>query len=130
MRPGDGPAFEPGEGHEIDDGAAINVGARDIDPALRALALDDFQHMLGAWRSNRNDHDPVGLELLQQRRGNMVDAAGDNDLVEGRLFLPAVVAIGVAGGDRPIFRVPPRDEAVIDGARALRQSADDLDRPY
>ena len=45
---------------------------------------------------------PSGLELLQQRRRDVVDAAGDDDLVERRRFRPAVIAVGVLGRDRRI----------------------------
>src|SRR5439155_811760 len=80
-------------------------------------------------RADRNDHQAAGLELLQQRRRDVVDAAGDDDLVEGRVLLPAVVAVGIAGGDRRKLLVAAGDQAVIEGAGAPGQGLDDLDRP-
>src|ERR1700733_10659866 len=85
--------------------------------------------MLRARRADGNDHDPVWRELLQQRRGNVIDAAGDDDLVEWLSLRPAVITVGVAGADGAVLAVAARVEAVIDGPRALRQRGDDLDRP-
>src|ERR1700733_168643 len=85
--------------------------------------------MLRAGRPNRNNYDSVTNELLQERRGNVIDAAGDDDLVERRVPPPAIVTVGVAGADGAIFAVAAGDEAVIKRPRALRQARDDLDRP-
>ena len=85
--------------------------------------------MLRAGRPDRNDHDFVGLELLQQRRRDVVDAAGDDDLVERRRFGPAVIAVGGPGLDRRIFLVAARDQRIVDAARALGERGNDLDRP-
>src|ERR1700722_7448065 len=85
--------------------------------------------MLRAGWPDRNDHDPVWRQLLQQRRGDVIDAAGDNDLFKRRILLPAVIAVGVAGLYGAILAVAARDEAVVERSRALRQGGDDLDRP-
>src|SRR5215469_2110929 len=71
------------EGHEGDRRAMIDVRAGDGDRPVRHLLLDDLQHMLGAGRPDGNHDDAIGLQLLKQRRGYMVDGAGDDDLVEG-----------------------------------------------
>ena len=93
-----------------------------IEPSV-GLRLDDLQHALGAGRPDRNDHDPVGLELLQQRRRNMVDAAGDDDLVERRRLFPAVIAVGVLGADRLELVVAVLDEFVVDARGCVRRAA-------
>ena len=58
----------------------------------------------------------------------MVDAAGDDDLVEGRGFFPAVIAVGVLARDAVEFGVAVLDELIVDAARALGERLDDLDR--
>src|SRR4030081_782867 len=73
---------------------------------------------------------PFGFELLQQRRRNVIDRAGDDDLVEWPLLLPAVIAVRVLGGDRLVLAIAALDERVIDTPGALRQWLDDLDRPH
>ena len=94
------------------------------------LLLGHLEHMLDARRADRDHHDAVRLELLQQRRRNVIDRAGDDDLVERPLLLPAVVAVRVLGGDRLVFAVAALDERVVDAPGALRQRLDDLDRPH
>src|SRR5580658_5335782 len=123
-------AFKLCERHEWDDPAAVDVGPRDRHLAVRPFRLDDLEHALRARRPDRNDHDSAGLQLLQQRRGNVVDAAGDDDLVEGRGILPPVIAVGGLAFDDPEFRVAVLDELVVDRAGAVRQGLDDLDRVY
>src|SRR5439155_1638800 len=93
-------ADQLGERDEIDDRAAIDVGPGDRNCAARADSLGDLEDMLGSGRSDGDDHDTAGLQLLQERRWNMVDAAGDDNLVEGRFFRPSVIAVGVLGGYR------------------------------
>src|ERR1700675_4725772 len=66
----------------------IDIGAYDVHRTLGRLLLADLEHVLGVGRADRDHHDAAGLELLQKRRWNMVDAAGDNDLVEWGFFLP------------------------------------------
>src|SRR3984957_7537565 len=107
-----------GQRHEGNDLAAENVGARDRRGAVRADLLDHFEDMLRPGRTNRNDHDPRRLQLLQQRRRDMVDAAGDDDLVERRRLLPAVIAIAILGRDRGIFAITRADQAIVDAPRA------------
>ena len=51
-------------------------------------------------------------------------------LSNGRLLLPAVVAVRVLGGDRLELGIAARDEIVVEAAGALRQRLDDLDRPH
>src|SRR6056297_870904 len=40
-----------------------------------------------------NNHPPVGLELLQQGRGNVSGRGGYNNRIEGGVLLPAVIAV-------------------------------------
>ena len=70
-----------------------------VDGAVRAGRLHHLEDVLRAGRADGDDHDPVGLQLLQQRRRDVVDAAGDDDLVERRGLGPAVIAVGVARRD-------------------------------
>jgi hypothetical protein len=72
--------------------------------------------MLRAGRTHGNDHDPVRNELLQERRWDVIDAAGDDDLVKRRVLLPAVIAVGVTCADRAILAIAARDETIV-GAR-------------
>ena len=58
----------------------------------------------------------------------MVDAASDDDLVERRLVLPAIIAVGALGHDVPVLVVTGADEPVVDAAGARREFGDDLDR--
>ena len=130
MRPLDGFAVELGERHERHDPTAVHIRAGDLYRVVGCLLLDDLEQPLGAGGPNRDHHDAASRELLQQRRGNVVDAAGDDDLVEGSRLLPAVVAIGILAGDRLVLGVAARDESVVDAARALRKRLDDLDGPH
>jgi len=56
----------------------------------------------------------------------MIDAAGDDDLVERGLLLPAVVAVRILGRDRLVLGVAALDERVVEAAGALGQRLDDL----
>jgi len=56
----------------------------------------------------------------------MIDAAGDDDLVERGLLLPAVVAVRILGRDRLVLAVAALDERVVEAAGALGQRLDDL----
>jgi hypothetical protein len=58
----------------------------------------------------------------------VVDAAGDDDLVERRRLLPAEIAVRVLAGDRLVLAVAALDQGVVAAARALGQRLDDLDR--
>ena len=75
--------------------------------------------MLRAGRADRNDHDPVRGQLLQERRGDVIDAAGDDDLVERPSLLPAVISVGVLRADRAVLAVAAGDQPVVEVARAL-----------
>src|SRR4051812_29243519 len=79
------------ERHERNDAAIVDVGARHGDGPVGGHVLDDLEDVLRPRRTDRRDHGAAGLQLLQQRRRDMVDAASDDDLVEGRVLLPAVV---------------------------------------
>src|SRR5262249_55931935 len=92
VRPLDHVATKLGEGDEGDRPAGVDVGALDRNLAARGDVLDDLEDVLRTRRPDRDDHDAAGLELLEERRRNVVDAAGDDDLVEWGRFLPAVVA--------------------------------------
>src|SRR5579864_9788823 len=75
--------------HERDDLAAENVRARNRWGAVHVNLLDHLEDVLGARRTDRNDHDSAWLQLLEQGRGDVVDATGDDDLVERRRLRPA-----------------------------------------
>src|SRR5438128_2245695 len=66
--------------------------------------------------ADRDDHDAIRPELLKERRRDVVDAAGDDDLVEGRKLLPAVIAVRVLAGDRLVFGIAALDQDVVDAA--------------
>src|ERR1700704_7160301 len=76
------------------DSAIVDVRSRDGEIAVGPLLLGHLEQPLGAGRADRYHHDAADLELLQQCRRNMIDAAGDDDLVEGSGFPPAVIAVG------------------------------------
>jgi hypothetical protein len=48
------------------------------------LILHHAKNALSAKRANRYYYDAAGLQLLQQGRRNVVDAAGHDDLVDQR----------------------------------------------
>ena len=98
------------------------------DRAVGALRLGDLEHALRARRADRDHHQAARLQLLQQRRRHVVDAAGHDDLVEGRGLFPAVVAVGRLGLDVLELGVALLDQLVVEAAGAGRQRRDDLDR--
>src|SRR6202020_736744 len=114
VRPADLLAFKLGKRNEWNDPAAVDVGSGDCQLPIGSLALNDFQNTLSAWRPDRNDHDPAGLQLLQQRGRNMVDAAGDDDLVERRRLFPAIIAVRRLALDGLELLVAILDELVVD----------------
>src|SRR5262249_51689607 len=118
-----------GERNEIDDGAAINIGARHGDGTIRGDLLGHLQDVLGSRRANWDHHDPVVLQLMQERWRDVVDAAGDDDLVERRLFRPAVVAVRIFGGDRLVLAITALDQRIVELPRPFEERLDDLDRP-
>src|SRR5262245_45811676 len=71
--------FEPGERHERNSAAAIDVRARDADRTVGRLLLGDLERILRAGRADRNHHDAVRLHLLQKWWRDMIDRAGDDD---------------------------------------------------
>src|SRR5512132_437800 len=86
------------------------------------LALFDEHQMLDEERTaHRNDHASARPQLLDQRRWNVARRGGDDDAVERRRFLPAVVSVAGAHGD--VVVVQP-DEARL---RSLRPLPDDRD---
>ncbi len=125
----DGVAIELGERHERHDLAVVDVRPRDGERAVGLLVLDHLEQALGARRAHRDHHDAPDLQLLEERRWDVVDAAGDDDLVERSGLFPTVIAVGVLAGDRLVFGVAARDQRVVDAARALGQRLDDLDGP-
>src|SRR5215813_3261500 len=126
----DGVALELGEGDEGHRPAIVDVGTLDPDLAVGGLLLDHLEDVLRARRPDWNHHDAADLELLQERRRNMVDAAGDDDLVERPRLFPAVVAVRLLGIDGAEFGIAALDETVITAARAIGERLDDLDRPH
>src|SRR5262245_65946711 len=122
-------ALEPGERHERNSPSVIDVRARDADRAVSRQLLGDLERMLRAGRADRNHHDAVRRHLLQKWRRDMVDGAGDDDLVEGSLLLPAVITVGVFGRDRLVLVIAALNQGIVKPAGALRQRLDDLDRP-
>src|SRR3984957_11083272 len=83
-----------GERNEWNDPTAVDVGSGYCHLPIGGLVLDDFQNPLSAWRPDRNDHDSARLQLLQERRRNVIDAAGDDDLVKRRRLFPSIIAVG------------------------------------
>src|SRR6185312_10711911 len=59
-------SLEFGEGDKRHNLTVVDVRARDVERSIGQLLLDHFQHMLGAGRSDRDHHDAVRLQLLQQ----------------------------------------------------------------
>jgi hypothetical protein len=119
-------AFKLGKRNEWNDPAAVDVGSRDCKLPIGSLVLDDFQNTLSAWRPDRNDHDSAGLQLLQQRGRNMVDAAGNNDLVKRRRLFPTIIAVGSLALDCLKLLITILDELVVDRPRAVGQGLDDF----
>src|SRR5436190_348495 len=114
VRSPDRTAFELGERYPGEPAAIVDVRARHVDRAVLDLPLCDLEHMLSARRTDRNEHDAVGLELLHQGWWDVVDAAGDDDPIERCLRFPPVIAVGISGGDGLVFRVAALDEPVVD----------------
>ena len=83
----------------------------------RPLAHD---HQLLRQRADRNDHAPAGLELLDQRRRDVVGRRGDDDGVERRRLRPAHVAVADARLDVRIAE--PRQRRRRLAARGCRRS--------
>ncbi len=96
--------------------------------AVGSGLLDHLEDVLRAGRPHGDDHDPVRPQLLQERRRDVVDAAGDDDLVERRRLGPAEIAVGAAGRDVGIFAVSRGDQPVVDATGARRELRNDLDR--
>src|SRR6516165_12415185 len=130
MGPDDLVPFKLGEGHERNDASAVDVGTRDRHLAVLALVLNHLENALRAGRPDRNDHDTACLQLLEERRRHVVDAAGDDDLVEWRRLLPSVIAIGRLTLDDLELSVTVLDELIINPTRALGERLDDLNRVY
>src|SRR5262245_39983810 len=130
VRPLDGVAVEFGERHEGNNPTAVDVHACDLYGPVGLLLLDDLEQTLGARGPNGDHHDAPQSQLLQQRRRNVVYAAGDDDLVERGRLRPAVVPVGMARGNPLIFAVPALDQPIQHTARALRERFDDLDAPH
>ena len=115
MRALDGLAVELGERDERDD-LVIDIRARDPDGPVRTLLLHHLQDHVLTRRADRNHHDAIRAQLTEQRRGDVIDAAGNDDLVERRGFFPAVVAVGILAVDRLVLGVTASDQVVVDAA--------------
>ena len=74
--------------------------------------------------SHGDDHASAGLELLHQGGRNESGGGGDDDGIEWCFFLPAVVAVGMAGS-HPVEPEPPQAISC-----AGRQNLQDLDRVH
>src|SRR6185503_17816402 len=101
-----------------------------VDVAARGLAvgvLGDLEHVLAARIADRNDHDAARLELLQQRRRNVVDAGRDDDLVERAVLFPAVIAVGRLALDRGEFAEAALGQLGLQFVGELGERRDDLD---
>ena len=60
-----------------------------------ALGLRQLQQRLRAGRTDRNYHHAAHGQLLHQAAGGyVIDTGRHDDLVEGRMFLPAEIAVG------------------------------------
>src|SRR5947199_8114730 len=57
-------SFVPGERHESNSPALIDVRARDADRAVGRLLVGDLERVLGAGRADRDHHDAIRLHLL------------------------------------------------------------------
>src|SRR5574342_263796 len=80
------------------------------DVALREAPLPVLLHqhqVLGhEGPAHRHHHAPPGLELVEQRRRQVTPGAGDDDGVEGRLLLPAEVAVALPDLDVGVAQAP------------------------
>src|ERR1700730_4802848 len=80
-------------------------------------------------RAQNCSHSVTITMLLQEGRRNVVDAAGDYDLVEWRLLFPTVMAVRMRGRDGLVLAVAAPDERIVKRPRPLGERLDDLDRP-
>src|SRR5208283_35921 len=87
-----------------------------------AVLLDDQVDALGEPVAQRNDHPATLLELVQQRLGNPMRSAGDDDRVEGSRVRPALVAVADPGVNIGIAKL------LVHGRCSVRERGVDLDR--
>ena len=87
-----------------------------------ATFLTDAEDGLAGRRADGNDHDPARSKLPEERGRNVVDPARHDDPVEGRVLLPAVVAVIHFSLDVAVLRVR-RLQALVDGVRLGGQAS-------
>src|SRR5260370_11291825 len=121
MGAGNAITFELRQRHEGHDPTPEDVRPGDANRAVGRLIFHHFQYVLRAGWTDWDYHDAAGLELLKQRRRDMIDPAGDDHLIERSDILPSVIAVGMLGGDRIIFGVAVGAQPIVDAARPLRQ---------
>ncbi len=86
-----------GQGHE-------DHGAHVVGDELVTL-LHNLPHgLIGSHRADGDDQLPAIFELRYQTPGHVVGSCGYDDVIEGSMFLPAVVPIGVADVDVDIIQ--------------------------
>src|SRR6516162_9693866 len=91
-------------------------------PPVVGVTLRQHEVLNCEWRSDRDHHAALRLQLADQRRRDLARCGGDDDAVKGRRLLPAVIAIARARRDVAIAQpLQPRGSAV-------RQPRHDLDR--
>jgi hypothetical protein len=113
-------AVELGKRDERDD-LVVHVRAYNPDGTVGALLLHHLQDDVLTRRPDRNHHDSVRAQLAEQRRRNVIDTAGNNNLVERCGLFPLVIAVGILGIDRLVLGIAAPDEVVVDAAGTFRQ---------
>ena len=97
---------ELGKRDERDD-LVVHVRAHNPDGTVGALLFDHLQNDVLTRRADRNHHDSVRAQLAEQRRRNVIDAAGNDNLVERCGLFPAVIAVGILSIDRLVLYPRP-----------------------
>src|SRR5207244_5780503 len=70
------------------------------------------------------------FQLPEKGWRDVIDPAGHDHLVVGRILFPAIIAVSVLGHDRSIFGIAAPDEAVVEAARSRGEGWNDFDRPH
>src|SRR5436190_23508836 len=86
--------------------------------------------MLGPRWTDRDYHDTSRFQLPEKGWRNVIDPAGHDHLVVGRILLPAIVAVSVLGGDGSILGIAPPNEGIVEAARSRGECWNDFDRPH
>lgn len=85
--------MQTGERHEGDRRQGVSADR----PVAQLLDEQELLHQKDG--ADRNDHAPAGLELRDERWGDLRRRSGDHDAIEGRLVRPAEVTIPLADLD-------------------------------